>query len=82
MEIKNDVIRESICLRSRKKLFEQLKEIDRLTKDEFVSTLVDVDRKCIIINRCVHPNLFIISYAISGTNEKEITISRSELYES
>ena len=81
MKIKNDVIQESICLHGRKKLFEQLKEIDRLTKDEFVSTLVDIDGKCLIINRCTHPNLFIISYAISGSNEKEITISRGELYE-
>lgn len=82
MEIKNDIIQENLCLRSRKKLFEQLKEIDKITKNEFVSTLVDTDRKCLIINRCVHPNIFIISYVISGTTEKEITITRSELYES
>ena len=81
MKIKNDIIQENLCLRSRKKLFEQLKEIDRLTKDEFVSTLIDTDRKVLLINRCVHPNLFIISYAISGSNEREITINRSELYE-
>ena len=82
MKIKNDVIQESICLHSRKKLIEQLKEIDRMTKDEFVSTLVDTTGKCLIINRCVHPNIFIISYAISGSNEKEITITRGKLYES
>ena len=82
MKIKNDVIQESICLHGRKKLFEQLKEIDRLTKDECVSTLVDIDGKCLIINRCMHPNLFIISYAISGSNEREITITESELRES
>ena len=81
MEIKNDKILENLCIRNRKKLFEQLKEIDRLTKDEFVSALVDTDRKCLIINRCVHPNLFIISYVISRSNEKEITITRRELYE-
>lgn len=82
MEIKNDVIQENLCLHNRKKLFEQLKEIDRLTHKEEVSTLVDTNSKCLMINRCVHPNIFIISYAISGTNEKEITITRSELYES
>lgn len=82
MEIKNDIILENLCLRNRKKLFSQLKEIDRITKKEFVSTLVDTDKKCLTINRCVHPNIFIISYAVSGSNEKEITITRRELYES
>lgn len=82
MKIENDVILGILCLHSRKKLFEQLKEIDRLTKDEFVSTLVDCNGNSIIINRCIHPNVFIISYALSSSNEKEITINRSELYES
>lgn len=82
MEIKNDVIQEDLCLRDRKKLFAQLKEIDRITKKEYVSTLIDTDRKCLIINRCVHPNLFIISYVVRGQSEKEITITRRELYES
>lgn len=82
MEIKNDTIQENLCLRSRKKLFEQLKEIDKITKSEFVSALIDTDRKVLIINRCIHPNLFIISYSISGSNEREITITESELYES
>ena len=81
MEIKNDIILEDLCLHDRKKLFAQLKEIDRLTKNEFISSLIDTDRKCIIINRCVHPNLFIISYVTRGQSEKEITINRSELYE-
>lgn len=82
MEIKNDTIQENLCLRSRKKLFEQLKEIDKITKSEFVSALIDTDRKVLIINRCIHPNLYIISYRISGSNEREITITESELYES
>ena len=82
MEIKNDIIKENLCLCNRKKLFEQLREIDRLTHKEEVSTLVDTNRNCLIINRCVHPNIFIISYAISGENEKEIIITRGELYES
>lgn len=82
MEIKNDIILENLCLRDRKKLFSQLKEIDRITKKEFVSTLVDTNKKCLTINRCVHPNVFIISYAVSGCNEKVITITRRELYES
>ena len=82
MEIKNDVIKEPLSIHNAKVLYSQLREIDRLTKDEFISTLVDADGKCLIINRCVHPNLFIISYAISGSNEREITITESELYES
>lgn len=82
MEIKNDIIKENLCLRNRKKLFEQLREIDHLTHKEEVSTLIDKNGKCLIINRCEHPNIFIISYAISGTNEKEIAITESELYES
>lgn len=82
MKIKNDIILENLCLRDRKKLFSQLKEIDRITKKEFVSTLVDTNKTCLTINRCVHPNIFIISYAASGCYEKEITITRRELYES
>ena len=63
-------------------LYTQLREIDRLTRNEEVSTLVDTNRKCLIINRCVHPNLFIINYMIQGSLEKEIVITESELYES
>ena len=82
MEIKNDVIKEQLCIDNIKKLYSQLREIDRLTHKEEVSTLIDKNGKCLIINRCIHPNLFIISYAISGTNEREITITECELYES
>ncbi len=82
MEIKNDVIQESLCLRNTKTLYNQLREIDSLTHKEEVSTLVDNNRKCLLINRCVHPNLFIISYAIKGNIEREIVITERELYES
>lgn len=80
MEIKNDVIQEPLCLHNKQTLFKQLKEIDHLTSHEEVSTLADNNRKYLIINRCVHPNLFIISYTIKGDKEKIIT--ESELYES
>lgn len=63
-------------------LYNQLREIDHLTRKEEVSTLVDTNRKCLIINRCVHPNLFIINYAVQGLSEKEIVITESKLYES
>ena len=63
-------------------LYTQLREIDSLTRKEAVSTLIDTNRKCLTINRCVHPNLFIISYAVKGFSEKEIVITESELYES
>lgn len=63
-------------------LYTQLREIDRLTRNEEVSTLVDTNRKCLIINRCVHPNLFIINYVVPDSSEKEIVITESELYES
>lgn len=64
-------------------LYTQLREIDRLTCDEEISTLVDTNRNCLIINRCVHPNLFIINYVIQGSSlEKEIVITESEVYES
>lgn len=82
MKIKNDVIQEPLIINNVKVLYSQLKEIDRLTHKEEVSTLIDKNGKCLIINRCVHPNLFIISYAISGTNEKEIIIMENEIYES
>ena len=82
MEIKNDVIQEPLSIDNIKTLYSQLREIDSLTHKEEVSTLVDTNSKCLIINRCVHPNIFIISYAISGSIEKEIIITRGELYES
>ena len=82
MQIKNDVIQESLCLHNKQILFNQLKEIDRLTSKEKVSTLVDNNRKCLTINRCVHSNLFIISYAVNGFREKEIIITERDLYES
>lgn len=82
MEIKNDIIQEPLCLFDKKNFFKQLREIDALTQTEEVTTLVDNNRKCLIINRCVHPNLYIISYAIRGFSEKEIIITESELYES
>ena len=82
MKIKNDVIQEHLCIDNAKVLFRQLREIDSLTRKESVSTLIDTNRKCLTINRCVHPNLFIISYAVNGFSEKEIIITESELYES
>lgn len=82
MKIKNDVIQESLCLYNTKTLYDQLREIDSLTRKEEVSTLIDNNRKCLIINRCVHPNLFIINYVIQGFSEKEIIITERELYES
>lgn len=81
MKIKNDVIQEPLQIYVTEMLYNQLREIDHLTRKEEVSTLVDTNRKCLIINRCVHPNLFIISYAIQGFSEKEIIITESELYE-
>lgn len=82
MKIKNDVIQEPLQIYVTEMLYNQLREIDRLTHKEEVSTLIDTNRKCLIINRRVHPNLFIISYAIQGFSEKEIVITESELYES
>lgn len=82
MKIKNDVIQEPLQIYVKEMLYTQLREIDRLTCKEDVSILIDTNRKTLIINRCVHPNIFIISYAISGSNEREITINGSELYES
>lgn len=82
MEIKNDVILEPLQIHVTEMLYTQLREIDRLTRKEEVTTLVDTNRKCLIINRCVHPNLFIINYAVQGFSEKEIVITESELYES
>lgn len=82
MKIKNDVIQEPLQIYVTKMLYTQLREIDRLTRKEEVTTLVDTNRKCLIINRCVHPNLFIINYAVQGSFEKEIVITESELYES
>jgi hypothetical protein len=82
MKIKNDVIQESLCLFDKKKLFKQLSEIDVLTHSEEVSTLIDINRKCLIINRCVHPNLFILSFQGRHSDEVEIVITESELYES
>lgn len=82
MKIKNDVIQEPLQIYVTEMLYNQLREIDHLTRKEEVSTLVDTNQKCLIINRCVHPNLFIISYAIYGFCEKEIIITESELYES
>lgn len=82
MKIKNEVIQEPLCLRDTKTLYNQLREIDSLTCKEEVSTLVDNDRKCLTINRCVHPNLFIISYVIKGHKEQEIVITEREIYES
>lgn len=82
MEIKNDIIKEPLCIDNIKMLYSQLREIDSLTGKEEVSTLIDKNGKCLIINRCVHPNIFIINYAISGSNEREITITESEIHES
>lgn len=83
MKIKNDVIQEHLCIDNAKVLYRQLREIDSLTRKESVSTLIDTNRKCLTINRCVHPNLFIISYVVQGFScEKEIVITESELYES
>lgn len=82
MKIKNDVIQEPLQIYVTEMLYNQLREIDHLTRKEEVSTLVDTNRKCLIINRCVHPNLFIISYDIYGFGEKEIIITERELYES
>lgn len=82
MKIKNDVIQEPLQIYVTEMLYNQLREIDHLTRNEEVSTLVDTNRKCLIINRCVHPNLFIINYAVQGSSEKEIVITESELYES
>lgn len=82
MEIKNDVIQEPLQIYVTETLYNQLREIDRLTRKEEVSTLVDTNQKCLIINRCVHPNLFIINYATQHFSEKEIVITESELYES
>lgn len=81
MEIKNDIILENLCLYNTDKLYRQLKLIDWLTRKEEVSTLVDTNRKCLIINRCVHPNKFVISYNTTY-GEKEIVITERELYES
>ena len=82
MKIKNDVIQEPLQIYVTEMLYTQLREIDRLTRNEEVSTLVDTNRKCLIINRCVHPNLFIINYAVQGFSEKEIVITERDLYES
>lgn len=82
MKIKNDVIQEPLQIYVTEMLHTQLREIDSLTRKESVSTLIDTNRKCLTINRCVHPNLFIISYAVNGFSEKEIVITESELYES
>jgi len=82
MKIKNDVIQEPLQIYVTEMLYTQLREIDRLTRKEEVTTLVDTNRKCLIINRCVHPNLFIINYKVKGFSEKEIVITESELYES
>lgn len=82
MKIKNDVIQEPLQIYVTEMLYTQLREIDCLTRSEEVSTLIDTNRKCLIINRCVHPNLFIINYAVQGSCEKEIVITESELYES
>ena len=81
MEIKNDVIQEPLSIHNAKALYSQLREIDILTRKEEISTLIDKKGNCLIINRCVHPNIFIINYVISGSNEREITITECELYE-
>lgn len=82
MKIKNDVIQEPLQIYVTEMLYTQLREIDCLTCNEEISTLVDTNRKCLIINRCVHPNLFIINYVKQGsTSEKEIVITESDLYE-
>lgn len=82
MKIINDTIQEPLCIHNAKFLYRQLREIDRLTRNEEISTLVDTNRKCLIINRRVHPNLFIINYVVQGSLEKEIVIMESDLYES
>lgn len=83
MKIKNDVIQEPLQIYVTEMLYTQLREIDRLTRNEEISTLVDTNRKCLIINRCVHPNLFIINYVIQDSSlEKEIVITEREVYES
>lgn len=82
MEIKNYVIQCPLYLYNTNVLYSQLKSIDQLTRKEDVTTLVDINGKCLTINRCVHPNLFIINYVIPGSSlEKEIVITESELYE-
>lgn len=82
MEIKNDVIQEPLCLFDKKKFFKQLREIDELTHSEEVTTLIDMNRKCLTINRCVHPNIYILCFKARKSKEVEITITESELYES
>lgn len=82
MKKKNDVIQEPLQIYDTEMLYTQLREIDRLTRNEEVSTLVDTNRKCLIINRCVHPNLFIINYVVRSSSEKEIVITERDLYES
>lgn len=82
MKIKNDVIQDPLYLYNTNVLYSQLKSIDYLTRKDEVSTLVDTNGKCLIINRCVHPNLFIINYSTKFYGEKEIVITESDLYES
>lgn len=82
MKIKNDVIQEPLQIYVTEMLYTQLREIDRLTRNEAVSTLADTNQKYLIINRCVHPNLYLISYEESSSSEKEIVITERDLYES
>lgn len=82
MEIKNDVIQNPLYLYNTNVLYAQLKSIDCLTRKEEVTTLVDINGKCLTINRCVHPNIFIINYSTKFYGEKEIVITESDLYES
>lgn len=82
MKIKNDVIQEPLCLFDKKKFFKELREIDALTQTEEVTTLIDINGKCLTINRCVHPNIYILCFKARNSKEVKITITESELYES
>ena len=81
MEIKKYVIQCSLYLYNTNVLYSQLKSIDQLTRNEEVTTLVDINGKCLTINRCVHPNIFIINYSTKFYGEKEIIITENDLYE-
>ena len=82
MKIKNDVIQEPLCIHNTNFFYRQLREIDCLTSKEEVTILIDTNRKCLTINRCVHPNIYIVCFKARNSKEVEITITESELYES
>ena len=81
MEIKNYVIQCPLYLYNTNVLYSQLKSIDQLTHKEEVTSLVDINGKYLTINRCVHPNIFIINYSTKFNGEKEIIITENDLYE-